>query len=322
MSRRLLLVAAAAAVATALAAWLGIAARAQDAQVEIAVVTHGQAADPFWTVVRNGMTQAAQETGTRTSYRAPDVYDARRMRDLIDAVVTSRPDALIVSIPDAQVLAPALRRAARARIPVVAINAGADTYRRLGALLFVGQAEYDAGFAAGRRMAAAGVRNAICVQHQRGVAVLEQRCRRFAAGLARAGGRMRVLSVRLQNQPEAIRRISGALASRSVDGILTLGPGGARPALDAIRASGLQSRVKLATFDLSPDVLAAVRDGKMLFAVDQQPYTQGYLPVVFLTLYKNNANTVGGGQPVLTGPGFVDETNADQVADLAGEGTR
>jgi simple sugar transport system substrate-binding protein len=322
VKRRLILVGAVVAVAGALAAGLGISARAQDPQVEIAVVSHGQASDPFWTVVRNGINQAARETGTRVTYRAPDVYDARRMRDLIDAVVTSRPDGLVVSIPDAQVLAPALRRATKARIPVLAINAGEDTYRRLGGLVFVGQAEYDAGFAAGRRMADAGVRDAICVQHQPGVAVLDQRCRRFAAGLARRRGRMRVLPVRLQNQREATRRIADALASRSVDGILTLGPGGASPALAALRATRRLGKVVFGTFDLAPDILRAVKAGQILFAIDQQPFLQGYLPVVLLTQYERYGLLPAAGSHVKTGPHFVTKREAARVLRLTRRGIR
>jgi simple sugar transport system substrate-binding protein len=322
MKRRLILASAITVMATVFAAWLGISARAQDPQVEIAVVTHGQASDPFWTVVRNGINEAARETGTRVSYRAPDVYDARRMRDLIDAVVTSRPDGLVVSIPDAQVLAPALGRAKKAGIPVLAINAGADSYRRLGGLVFVGQAEYDAGFAAGRRMAAAGVRNAICVQHQPGVAVLDQRCRRFAAGLARRGGKTRVVAVRLQNQRDAVRRISDALAARSVDGILTLGPGGATPALAALRATRRLGKVDFGTFDLAPDILRAVRAGHILFAIDQQPFLQGYLPVVLLTQYERYGLLPAAGSHLKTGPHFVTKREAARVLRLTRQGIR
>jgi simple sugar transport system substrate-binding protein len=322
MKRRLALVALALASAAVLAAWLGISARAQDREVEIAVVTHGQASDSFWTVVRNGINEAARETGTRVSYRAPNVYDARRMRDLIDAVVTSRPDGLVVSLPDARVLAPAIRRATRARIPVLAINAGEGTYRRLGALLFVGQAENDAGFAAGRRMGAAGVRNAVCVQHQPGVAVLDLRCRAFAAGLSRNGGKTRVLTVRLQNQREATRRISDALASRSIDGILTLGPGGATPALAALRATRRLGNVVFGTFDLAPDILRGLRAGHILFAIDQQPFLQGYLPVVLLTQYERYGLLPASGSHVKTGPHFVTKRQATRVLGLTRRGIR
>ena len=100
-------------------------------------------------------------------------------------------------------------------------------------------------------------------------------------GLRKSGGTLRSVPVPLQNPAAAQRRMSAAITSE-VDGIITLGPGGAPPAIAAVSASGATSRITLATFDLSPDVLAAVRDGEILFAVDQQPYLQGYLPVILL----------------------------------------
>jgi simple sugar transport system substrate-binding protein len=109
-------------------------------------------------------------------------------------------------------------------------------------------------------------------------------------------------------------------ADKSYDWVLALNPDIATTAVTAAKAAN--SQAKIATFDLSGDVVKAIKAGDVQFAVDQQQYLQGYLPVVFLTLYKTNANTVGGGQPVLTGPGFVDKTNADTVEQLASQGTR
>jgi len=189
-------------------------------------------------------------------------------------------------------------------------------------LAHVGQPEFRAGFVGGERMAAAGVRHALCVDQEVGNAGLDLRCRAFAAGLRRAGGTSRVLAVRLQDPVQAQRRIAQAVAGGQIDGIMTLGPGGAAPALAALRAGGLRSRIKLATFDLSPEVLEAVRRGRMLFAIDQQPYLQGYLPVVFFALKVRNGNDVGGGQPVYSGPGFVTKDNAARVKQFAAAGTR
>ena len=92
--------------------------------------------------------------------------------------------------------------------------------------------------------------------------------------------------------------------------------------LAAIKDLGKAGEIKLATFDLSPEVLDAIAAGDMLFAVDQQQYLQGYLAVIAMYLYATNLNPVGGGLPVLTGPGFVTKDNAAQVKDLAANGTR
>jgi simple sugar transport system substrate-binding protein len=290
--------------------------------VRIVIVTHGQASDPFWAVVRRGIDEAARDLGVTVSYQAPDVFDASRMRTLIETAVTTKPDGLVVSIPDATVLGPAISQAAGSGIPVVAINSGADAFRRLGALLYVGQPEYAAGVGAGRRMAAAGVRNAICVNHQVGASSLDQRCRGFAAALARAGGRSRVLTVDLQSQTEAERRIAAAASSGGVDGVLTLGPGGATPALEAFAAKRLFGKVKLATFDLAPDILRGLRSRKLLFAIDQQPFLQGYLPILFLSQRKLYGLIPADGTVIPTGPNFVTPASAALVQQLTSAGIR
>ncbi len=174
--------------------------------VRIVIVTHGQASDPFWAVVKRGIDEAARDLDVRVSYQAPAVYDAARMSRLIDAAVATKPNGLVVSIPDPTGVGPSIRLAVQAGIPVVAINSGEDVYRRLGALLYIGQPEYAAGLGAGRRMAAAGVRNAICVNHQVGTSSLVLRCRGFAAGLAKVGGRSRVVTIDLQSRQQGCSR--------------------------------------------------------------------------------------------------------------------
>jgi simple sugar transport system substrate-binding protein len=171
-------------------------------------------------------------------------------------------------------------------------------------------------------MAAAGVRNAICLNHQVGVASLDERCRGFAAAIGRAGGRTRVLAVSLQNQRAAERRIAAAAASGGADGVLALGPGGATPALQALRAAHLLGRVKLATFDLAPDILRAVKRRQILFAIDQQPYLQGYLPVLFLTQRRLYGLFPARGTLIPTGPSFVTRANAGRVEALTQAGIR
>jgi simple sugar transport system substrate-binding protein len=290
--------------------------------VRIVIVTHGQASDPFWAVVKTGIEDAARDLGVTVSYQAPDIYDPARMSRLIDVAVATNPDGLVVSIPDATGVGPSIRLAVQAGIPVIAINSGEDVYRRLGALLYVGQPEYAAGLGAGRRMAAAGVRNAICVNHQVGASSLTQRCRGFAAAIARAGGRTRVLAVNLQSQAQTESRIAAAASSGGVDGVLTLGPAGATPALEAFAAKRLFGKVKLATFDLAPDILHALRARRLLFAIDQQPYLQGYLPILFLTQRKLYGLIPSADTVVPTGPNFVTPANAALVQELTDAGIR
>jgi simple sugar transport system substrate-binding protein len=292
------------------------------AAARIVVITHGQASDPFWSIVKRGGQDAGRQTGVAVSYRAPDTYDIARMQLLIDQAVADRPDGMVVSLPDAAALGPAIKRAVAAGIPVVTINSGSDQFRALGVLAHVGQPEYRAGFEGGKRMAAAGVRNAVCVNQEVGNAGLDVRCRAFAAGLATRGGHSRVLAVNLQDPSQSQRRIAEAIGSGEVDGIITLGPGGAMPALAAVRAGGLADRVTLATFDLSPEVLAAVRDGQMLFAIDQQPYLQGYLPVILLAEQARHDIFPAQGELIPTGPHFVTKDHAAEAMALSAQGIR
>jgi simple sugar transport system substrate-binding protein len=292
------------------------------AAARLAVVSHGQASDPFWAIVKKGLDDAARQTGVAVSYRAPDTYDMARMRRLIDEAISARLDGLIVSLPDVQALAAPIRRAGRAGIPVISINSGSDRFRDLGILAHVGQPEYRAGFESGRRMAAADVNTALCVNQEQGNAGLDQRCRGFGAGMRSRGGTATELVVDLQDSDQAQRRIAQAIQETDADGVLTLGAAGAQPALEAAAVTSSGRRVKLATFDLSPEVLEAVRDRRMLFAVDQQPYLQGYLPVVLLAERSRHLLMPPRGELIPTGPDFITRDTAEQVLELTRRGFR
>jgi simple sugar transport system substrate-binding protein len=291
-------------------------------RVRIAVVTHGQASDPFWAVVRSGIQRAARELGVSASYAAPDTTDMARMRQLIQNAIRSRPDGLVVSIPDAKALGGVIREAVRAGIPVVSLNSGTDVSRRLGVLAHVGQPDEQAGFAAGQRMAREGVSQALCVEHEQGNAGLAARCRGFGRAIRRAGGRSKVLFVNLQDRHAAEQRIASAAIEEHIDGMLTLGPGGTLPAIAGLRLDRLLGSVRLATFDLSPEVLSALRAGQVEFAVDQQPFLQGYLPIVFLTQYARYGLIPAKGTLVPTGPSFVTRRNVGAVGALTRQGIR
>lgn len=303
---------------------VGMVANAQDdgpRPYEIIVVTHGQAADPFWSVVVNGVNQAATDMRVNVSYQAPTTFDMVAMSQLIDAAVASEPDGLIVSIPDADALGDSIRAAIDAGIPVISINSGSDVADELGVLAHIGQTEYEAGLGAGQRMADAGATNALCVNQEVGNVALDLRCQGFTDAMEEAGGEVSVLAVDLGDPTGTSNRIIAAMdADDSIDTVFTLGPTGATPALAALDELGLRGEILIATFDLSPEVLEAIRDGDMLFAIDQQQYTQGYLGVVYMTLFLENLNTPGS-LVVMTGPGFVTQDTAAQVIDLSAAGT-
>jgi simple sugar transport system substrate-binding protein len=284
----------------------------------IEVVTHGQASDPFWSVVKNGVDQAAADLGITVNYHAPETFDMVAMAQLIDTAVAADPDGLVISNPDPDALGDSIRAAVDAGIPVVSINSGVDDYADLGILTHVGQTEFIAGQGAGQRMAEAGVTNTICVNQEVGNAALDQRCEGFADGLGEIPSK--VVGVDLADPTAAENAIAAELsADPSIDGILTLGPTGAAPALAALEGN---DAVQLATFDLSPEVLEAIEGGTVLFAIDQQQYLQGYLGVLIVTQFAQYGLLPGGGAPILTGPGFVTEETAGQVIELSAEGIR
>jgi simple sugar transport system substrate-binding protein len=295
---------------------------ADRSDLRFVVVTHGQASDPYWSVVQNGVNQAAKDMGVQVEYHSPDTFDMVAMSQLIDAAVASQPDGMAISIPDADALGDSIKAGVAAGIPMISLDSGSDVAADLGMLTHVGQTEYEAGVGGGQRMGEAGVTTALCVNQEVGNVALDDRCRGFTDGLGESGGTVEVVQVNLNNPSESQARIEAALsANPDVDGILTLGPTGAAPALEALRGTGQLGEIQLATFDLSPDVLKAIESGDMLFAIDSQQYMQGYLPIVLLTLYATNLNTIAN--PVLmTGPGFVTKENAAQVIDLAAAGTR
>jgi simple sugar transport system substrate-binding protein len=293
--------------------------------IKFYVITHGQASDPFWSVVKKGVDQAAKDMGVTANYEAPTstTFDVVAMSHLIDTAVAAHPDGIVVSIPDPTGLGPSIKAAVAAGIPVISINSGSDVAKSLGVLVHIGQTEEQAGIGGGLKMGAAGVKHALCVNQEVGNAALTLRCKGFQEGLMQAdGGTVKVIGVNISNPTQTQQTIEAALQhDTSIDGILTLGPTGATPTIKALQDLNKLGQIKLATFDLSSDVLNAIKNGQMLFAIDQQQYLQGYLPIVLLTLYKTNLNTIAN-DVLQTGPGFVTSENVSQVIQLTAQGTR
>jgi simple sugar transport system substrate-binding protein len=315
-------------LALALAAPLVLAACSSDGEgdgggadggagdLSFAVVTHGSAGDAFWDVVQNGAEQAGEDLGVSVDYQSDG--DPQRQSQLIDAAVNQDVDGIVVSMANPDALQDSIEAAVDAGIPVVTINSGGDRSAEFGAIGHVGQDEAIAGQGAGQRLAADGATRVLCVLHEAGNIGLEQRCDGASQGL---GSEVVPLQVDINDLQAAQSTITSELQSDTgIDAVLTLNSAVAAVAVAAVGDAGSQAEV--ATFDLNQDVISGIQDGSISFAVDQQQYEQGYLPIVMLKLYAQNLNTVGGGSPVLTGPGIVDAENVDQIADLASEGTR
>lgn len=314
--------AAAATACVAAAAILPASAQVKDAKdVKIIFVTHGAATEPYWSVVKNGVEAGAKAMGADVDYQAPQTFDVVQMARMIEAATAAGPDGLVVSVPDMAALEGPVRAAKAAGIPVVVIDTGPEPVKPWGLDLYVGGgSEYENGLRVGEKMSAAGVKHAICVNHEVGNVGLDNRCNGAAETMAKAGGKVSVVAV-TQDPTDITRRVEAFLtATPDVDGIILLGPAGANPVLAMLKERGMTGNYKMGTFDLSPEILDALVAGEMMFAIDSQQYLMGYLPVVFLTqmaMYKTLPT-----DPVLTGPSFVTGDTAAAVIELSKQGIR
>jgi simple sugar transport system substrate-binding protein len=294
----------------------GAAQASGGGSLTVSVISHGGPGDAFWSVVKNGALDAGKQLGVKVDYNSDP--DPAGQSKLIDNAVAQHVGGLVVSMANPDALATSIKAAVAAGIPVVTINSGSADSAAFGAIGHVGQEESVAGQGAGAKLKGAGLHKILCVIHEAGNIGLNQRCDGAKQSF---GGQVVNLQVDGNNPTDTLSRIKGALqADPSVDGVLTLNAQIAAEAVQAVKAVG--SKAQIATFDLNPDVLAAIKAGTISFAVDQQQYEQGYLPVVMLKLYHDNGNTVGGGMPVLTGPGYVTKANVDQVSAYSSRGTR
>ncbi|MDI6002341.1 MULTISPECIES: sugar ABC transporter substrate-binding protein [Cobetia] len=281
------------------------------------MITHGQNSDPFWSIVKRGADDAAQALGVKVEYRAPSTFDMAKMAQLLDAAVASQPDGLIISLTDADALGKGIKNAVDQKIPVITINSGGDKSKDVGARLHIGQSEYEAGRAAAERMMDSGAKHGLCINQEQGNVGLDARCAGFIEGFDGSADELAT-----STDPTEIKNSLVAYLNQhsEIDSILALGPLSSEPMLKAMQEAGATQKFQLGTFDLSPDILAAVQAGEMNFAIDQQQYLQGYLPVVFMHQYHLHGLMPAG--DVATGPGFVTAENAGQVIELSEQGIR
>ncbi|AEV83812.1 sugar ABC transporter substrate-binding protein [Actinoplanes sp. SE50] len=281
----------------------------------IAFVTHETPGDTFWDKVRAGAVQAAKDEGVTLKYSNDP--DAGKQAQLIQSAVDAKVNGIATTLVTPDALAGAVKSATTAGIPVVGLNAGIDQYQKLGALMYFGSDESLAGTSLGKRIAGEGAKHPLCVIHQTGSVALEARC----AGVKSAVPATENLQVNGADDSAVTTTLQAKLAQdKSIDYIVTLG---APVALDAINAKQqASSEAKLVTFDLNQEMAKRIKNGEVEFAIDQQPYVQGYMAVTSLYLYLKNGNDIGGGRPVLTGPSFVDQTNIDKILPFTEKNTR
>ena len=282
----------------------------------IALITHQAPGDTFWDLVRRGAESAAAKDNIDLQYSHDP--NAAAQADLVRSAVSAKVAGIAVTLADPAAMAPAVQSAVAAGIPVVAINSGIADWKAMGIMEYFGQDETIAGQAAGERFTNEGARNALCVIHEPGHVGLEARCDGLTESFAGKTQKLYVAGVDKSIVKAAV--ITRLRQDFSIDRILTLGAPMALAALEAVAEANSYGRV--ATFDTNPGVVDAIKNGMIEWAIDQQPFLQGYLAVDSQWLYFTNKNVIGGGQPTLTGPSFVDETNINSVADLAEAGTR
>lgn len=297
---------------TLLAGAMMLAGTAAMAQERYVVITHTQGTDPFWPVVEKGAKDAAEDVGAEIEYNFDPSGDMAGMAKLIEAAAASQPDGIVVSLPDAAALGPAIKSAADAGIPVVTMNSGLESSKEVGALMHVGQPEYDAGKAAGERAMAEGVTKGLCLNQEAFNTALVDRCTGYFDAM---GAELNQIDVSNDVTQIETRTAAALQADPEIDGVLAVGPHVCEAASKAIADVGAD--VHLACFDLSPGVMDLIEAGTASFTIDQQQYLQGYMPIVVLHLYNNYAGLLPGAN-IPSGPGFVDQSNAAAVKEQAG----
>jgi simple sugar transport system substrate-binding protein len=292
------------------------AGQANTPRMTVAMITHEVPGDSFWDLIRKGAQAAADKDNIELRYSNDP--EAPAQANLVQSAIDSKVDGIALTLAKPDAMAPAVKAAEAAGIPVVAFNSGFDNFKAMGVQEYFGQDEKLAGVAAGEKLTSDGAKKIICVIQEQGQVALESRCAGVKEGFK---GQSEILNVNSKDMPSVESTITAKLQQDpSVDHVVALG---APIALTAVQSVGnANSSAKIVTFDTNAALVDAIKTGKVQWAVDQQPFLQGYLAIDSLWLFKNNKNLIGGGQPTLTGPSFIDQGNIDAVAELAKAGTR
>ncbi|MEU6548430.1 sugar ABC transporter substrate-binding protein [Streptomyces sp. NPDC046859] len=293
------------------------AGKADTPRMTVALVTHQSPGDTFWDIVRKGAEAAAAKDNIKLIYSADP--NAGSQANLVQNAIDQKVDGIAITLAKPDALKEVVGKAKAQNIPVVGLNSGVSEWQKLGLTEFFGQDETVAGEALGKRLNESGAKKAVCVIQEQGNIGLTQRC----DGVKKTfEGSLETLNVNGTDMPSVKSTITAKLKTDSdIDYVVALGAPFALTSVQSVSEAG--SKAKVATFDLNKDLTKAIGKGDIEFAVDQQPYLQGYLAIDSLWLYKNNGNYMGGGEaPVLTGPAFVDKSNVETIDKFAAKGTR
>ncbi len=281
------------------------------------LVSHAPDSDSWWNTIKNGIALAGEQMGVDVEYRNPPTGDIADMARIIEQAAASGPNGIITTLADFDVLKGPIMNAVDQGIDVIIMNTGTpDQAREVGALMYVGQPEYDAGYAAGLRAKSEGVTKFLCVNHAIQQPTVGERCRGYADGLGvDLGDAMMDSGV----DPSEIKNkvLAYLSANPDVDGILTLGPVSADPTIAALEENGMSGAIHFGTFDLGEEIVKAIKGGVINWGIDQQPFLQAYLPVVVMTNYHRYG--VLPGNNINSGPGFVTADGLGLIEQYAGE---
>jgi simple sugar transport system substrate-binding protein len=306
------------AIATAVIASPMMAATTASAEGErYVLVSHAPDSDSWWNTIKNGIALAGEQMGVEVEYRNPPTGDIADMARIIEQAAASGPNGIITTLADYDVLRGPITDAVDQGINVIIMNTGTpEQAREVGALMYVGQPEYDAGYAAGLRASAEGVTSFLCVNHAIQQPTVGERCRGYADALGVELGNSMMDS---GTDPAEIKNkvLAYLSANPETDGILTLGPVSANPTIQALQENGMAGDIHFGTFDLGDEIVQAIRDGIIEWGIDQQPFLQAYLPVVILANYDRYG--VLPGNNINSGPGFVTADGLALVEEFAGE---
>jgi simple sugar transport system substrate-binding protein len=270
---------------------LGFASLASAAPPHFVLISHAPDSDTWWNTIKNAIKQADEDWGVQTDYRNPPNGDLADMARLVEQAAARDYDGVVLSIADYDVLKGAVAKVAAKKIPFVTINSGTEEQSaQLGAIMHVGQPEYAAGHAAGERAKADGVKSFLCVNHYATNPASFERCRGFADAL---GVDYKPATLDAGTDPNAIEgKVEAYLRNHpGTQGVLALGPDSASPTMKALEKMGLAGKIWFATFDFSQDIAKGIQNGEIKFAIDQQPYLQGYIPVAVLAIVNRDHTT-------------------------------
>ncbi len=305
------------ALAAAAFAVVGVVAPAHAEGERYVLVSHAPDSDSWWNTIKNGVALAGEQMGVEVEYRNPPTGDLADMARIIEQAAASGPDGIITTLADYDVLSGPIRAAVDSGVDVIIINSGSpDQARELGALMYVGQPEYDAGFAAGQRAAGDGIGSFLCVNHYINSPSSTERCQGFADGLGVELGNQMIDSG--QDPAEIKNKVLAYLsANPETEAVLTLGPTSADPTILALEENGMAGDIYFGTFDLGEEIVKGLKSGVINWGIDQQPFLQAYLPVIVFANYHRYG--VLPGNNINSGPGFVTADGLTKVEEFAGE---